>query len=198
MTQRIPVIATIIVLAAVAAMIALGMWQLQRASEKDQLIGRYRAAERLPPIAWPQTVLAKERLPLFRHATAFCQRPIAKRTVVGQNRAGEPGYGHVVDCQTPGGGPVMSVELGWSKNPNARIGWTGGLVSGVIAPDGKSGMRLVAASAPPGLEASAPPSLETIPNNHRSYAVQWFAFAVIALVIYVLALRARHPREARR
>jgi cytochrome oxidase assembly protein ShyY1 len=36
-------------------------------------------------------------------------------------------------------------------------------------------MRLVAASAPPGLEPSAPPSLDQIPNNHRSYAVQWFA-----------------------
>jgi cytochrome oxidase assembly protein ShyY1 len=52
-------------------------------------------------------------------------------------------------------------------------------------------MRLVAASAPPGLEPSAPPSLSTIPNNHRSYAAQWFAFALTALVIYGLAVRKR-------
>jgi cytochrome oxidase assembly protein ShyY1 len=52
-------------------------------------------------------------------------------------------------------------------------------------------MRLVAATAPPGLQPSSPPSLETIPNNHRSYAVQWFLFALIALVIYALAVRKR-------
>jgi len=29
------------------------------------------------------------------------------------------------------------------------------------------------------------------PNNHLSYAIQWFFFAATALVIYVLALRKR-------
>ena len=52
-------------------------------------------------------------------------------------------------------------------------------------------MRLVAASPGPGLEASAPPSPDTIPNNHLSYAIQWFLFALIAVVIYALALRWR-------
>jgi cytochrome oxidase assembly protein ShyY1 len=93
----------------------------------------------------------------------------------------------------------MSVEVGWTKNPNARVEWAGGPVSGVIAPDGQAGMRLVAASAPPGLEPSAPPSLNAIPNNHRSYAVQWFSFAAIALIIYALAVRKRlTPGRAQR
>ena len=56
-------------------------------------------------------------------------------------------------------------------------------------------MRLVAASAPPGLEPSAEPSLSSIPNNHRFYALQWFAFALIALVIYGLAVRKRWREE---
>jgi cytochrome oxidase assembly protein ShyY1 len=56
-------------------------------------------------------------------------------------------------------------------------------------------MRLVAASAPPGLEPSAPPSLSSIPNNHRSYALQWFSFAAIALIIYGLAVRKRLTQE---
>ena len=42
-----------------------------------------------------------------------------------------------------------------------------------------------------GLQPSAPPAVSDIPNNHRSYAVQWFAFAIIAVVIYALALRGR-------
>ena len=57
-------------------------------------------------------------------------------------------------------------------------------------------MRLVSATGLAGLEASAPPSLETIPNNHRSYAVQWFLFAAIAAVIYVLAVRSRRKAAA--
>ena len=90
----------------------------------------------------------------------------------------------------------MAVEVGWSRNPNATVNWAGGPVSGIIGPDRKMRMRLVAASAPPGLEPSAPPSLSRIPNNHRSYAVQWFAFALIALVIYGLAVRKRLKPEA--
>jgi surfeit locus 1 family protein len=30
-----------------------------------------------------------------------------------------------------------------------------------------------------------------VPNNHLAYAVQWFLFAAVASVIYVLALRWR-------
>jgi len=53
----------------------------------------------------------------------------------------------------------------------------------------------VAASAPAGLEPAAPPSPKIIPNNHRSYAVQWFSFAAIALIIYALALQKRMKQE---
>jgi surfeit locus 1 family protein len=190
-TRRLPIVATIIVLAAVALMIGLGVWQLQRAKWKEGLLARYTQAERLPPIVWPTVPLKADQLPLFRHATGMCLRPVAKRAVVGENREGEPGYAQIVDCATGAEGPGMSVELGWSKNPNAKFSWPGGLVSGIIAPDKRSRMRLVAASAPPGLEPSAEPKLANIPNNHRSYALQWFAFALIALVIYGLAVRKR-------
>jgi cytochrome oxidase assembly protein ShyY1 len=61
----------------------------------------------------------------------------------------------------------------------------------MIAPDRDHLMRLVAATPPPGLQPSALPSTAAISNNHRLYAVQWFLFAAIALVIYVLALRKR-------
>ena len=191
MTRRLPIIPTIVVLAAVALMIGLGIWQLQRAKWKEGLLAKYAAAETLPPIEFPTVPLRDDQLPLFRHATGMCQRVVGLRAQVGENRAGEPGYAHIVDCSTGAEGPGMSVEVGWSKNPNARVNWTGGPVSGVIGPDRRMRMRLVAASAPPGLEPSAPPSLAAIPNNHRSYALQWFAFALIALVIYGLALRKR-------
>ncbi len=191
MIKRLPIIPTIVVLAAVATMIGLGMWQLQRARWKEGLIAHYAAAGNLPPITFPTVPLREDQLPLYRHATGVCQRIVAKRVVAGENQAGEPGYAQVVDCSTGAEGPGMSVELGWSKNPNIAVTWPGGLVSGIISPDRKTRMRLVAASAPPGLEPSKPPALTNIPNNHRSYALQWFAFAVVALIIYGLAVRGR-------
>ena len=197
MIRKLPLIPTLIVAAAVATMIALGFWQLRRAVEKEALLERFRAAQNLPPIGFPTGPIHGDRLPLFRHATGLCLQPVAKRSTAGRNRAGEPGYSQIVDCRTGAEGPGMSVELGWSKNPAVKVAWPGGLVSGIIAPDSRMRMRLVAASSPPGLEPAAPPSIEQIPNNHRNYAIQCFLFALIAAVIYVLALRQRLGRAGK-
>ena len=191
MTRRWPLIPTILVIGAVAVMIGLGVWQLQRAKTKEALIARYAEAEKLPPIAWPSVPMKDDQLPLFRHATGVCLRPVGTRVTGGESASGEPGFVQIVDCVTGAEGPGMSVAVGWSKNPNAKANWPGGPVSGVIGPDKLTRMRLVAATAPAGLEPVAPPSLSSIPNNHRSYAVQWFLFAGIAALIYVLALRSR-------
>lgn len=188
--KKLPLVATVLVAVAVAVMIGLGIWQLQRAQEKEQLLDRYRSASELPPITYP-TMPTAEPLPLYRHATGNCLKPISHRAVAGRNRAGEPGYVHIVQCRTGAEGPGMAVELGWSRDPTPNFNWSGGLVSGVIAPDRHNRMRLVAATSPEGLQPSAVPSVESIPNNHRSYALQWFLFALIAVVIFVLALRAR-------
>jgi hypothetical protein len=122
-------------------------------------------------------------------------RPVAQRAQAGENRAGEPGYVQIVDCATGGEGPGMSVEVGWSQNPNAKINWRGGLVSGIIVPDRRSRIRLVADSAPPGLEPSKTPDVSSAspvtPAGHRGYAATWFSLAAIALVIYGLAVRKR-------
>ena len=196
MIRRLPIMPTIFVATAVAVMIGLGVWQLQRSKWKEGLLAQYEQAQKLPPITWPTAPLRTKELPLFRYATGVCLRPVGRRATAGENRAGEGGYAHIVDCMTGLEGPGMSVELGWSKDPNAKFVWNGGPVSGIIAPDRRSIMRLVAASAPPGLQPSAPPSTSSISNNHRLYAVQWFSFAAIALVIYALALRQRWKKEA--
>ncbi|MDP9421467.1 MAG: SURF1 family protein [Pseudomonadota bacterium] len=195
MIRKLPLLPTILVGLAVAVMIGLGIWQLDRRGEKEALLATYRSAEGKPPIGWP-SVPPKEPLPLFRHATANCLQVVGFRTAAGQNLKGEPGYLIIADCRTGAEGPGLAVELGWSKNPNAGRAYRGGLVSGMIAPDRISRMRLVAATPGPGLTASAPPSPDIIPNNHLSYAIQWFLFAGIAVVIYVLALRQRWRKEA--
>ena len=199
MTKRLPLVPTIVVALAIAVLIGLGVWQLQRALWKEQLLARYAAAEKLPTISWPTAPLKTEQLPLFRYATGVCLRPIGKRAIAGENKAGEPGYVHIVDCATGAAGPGRSVEVGWSKNPNSRVQWAGGPVSGIIVPDQLSRMRLVAAGAPPGLEPSRPPSAETAsaitPAGHRMYAATWFALAVAALIIYIIVAMKRGRKE---
>lgn len=194
MNRKLPIIPTSLVALAVAVMIGLGFWQLQRRAEKDALLATYAAASGKPPIGWP-AVPPKEPLPLFRSATGNCLQVVGFRTAAGENQKGEPGFLIIADCRTGAEGPGLSVELGWSKDPNAGRAFKGGLVSGIIAPDRLSRMRLVAATPGPGLTASAPPSPDSIPNNHFSYAIQWFLFAGIAVVIYVLALRGRWKKE---
>jgi cytochrome oxidase assembly protein ShyY1 len=195
MTRRIPLLPTLLVAAAVVVMIGLGVWQLQRAKWKERLLASYAQAEKLPPVAFPTMPLRDDQQPLFRYATGVCLRVVGQRAQGGENRAGEPGYVHIVDCATGAEGPGMSVELGWSRDPNAKVNWRGGPVSGIIVRDRKTRIRLVAASAPPGLEPSAVPDPKSAspitPNGHRMYAFTWFALAAAALVIYGLALRKR-------
>lgn len=195
MIKRLPVLPTILVAAAVAVMVGLGVWQVKRAQWKEGLLERYASAGQLPLMAWPTMPPAEDRLPLFRRASGHCLKPEVTKAVAGQNRSGESGYVFIVDCATGAEGPGMRVEIGWSKNPQAPFRWTGGPVSGVIAPDRDARMRLVADEAPSGLQPSAPPNLSAIPNNHLFYAFQWFAFAGIALVIYVLALRRKMAEQ---
>lgn len=202
--KRIPILATLVVGAAIAAMIWLGLWQLRRADEKRQLLDRYASASALPPMAYPAVPHGDDDL--FRHAEGFCLDPVSPQIEGGLSAKGETGWRHIVWCRTGAEGPGMVVDIGWSKDFAIKPDWRGGPVRGVISrePDHRSliaralgkgqapGLMLVAAAPlAPGLEASAPPSLKEVPNNHFAYAIQWFAFAAIAAVIYLLALRRR-------
>ncbi len=195
---RLPLVPTLIVAAAVATMIGLGVWQLLwRAPQKDALVASYAAAQGRPAIAFPTILLAGEP-PLFRKAAGLCLEVTGWRQVAGENGGGDIGYAFLADCRTGAEGPGMVVDAGWSTNPQTKVRWTGGRVSGVISPDRAKKMRLVSSSGLGGLEASAAPSPAMIRNSHRSYAFQWFAFAIIAAVIYLLALQSRDKAGPRR
>lgn len=187
MTRRVPAVATAVVIAAVAAMLGLGTWQLKRAQWKESLLAQYAGADSQPAIDWPVADGAAS-LPLFRRASGMCLEPAGKEARAGQSRSGESGYVFLFECA---GSSQSRVEVGWSQDPQARFAWKGGPVGGTIAPDRRAGLRLVLDQAPAGLEPSAKPDLSAISNNHRLYAIQWFAFAAIALVVYALALRGR-------
>jgi surfeit locus 1 family protein len=188
MTRRVPLLPTMIVAAAVATMIALGVWQLQRKHWKESLLARYQAAETMSAdVPWPRTPEEVERA-LYRHARVFCDRVTGIGAIAGRSAQGESGWAHVATCELDGGAGA-DIALGWSRKP-ADVAWGGGEVSGFVAPAAK-GARLIAAPPQAGLAQLAAPDPLDLPNNHLSYAVQWFFFAATAAVIYVLALRKR-------
>lgn len=188
MTRRIPILPTIIVLAAAATMIALGIWQLGRADEKAAMLARYRQAQTMSSeVAFPTTPAQVERA-LYRHARVTCSRVLDRRVTAARSMKGQLGLAQVVRCALEGGDET-EIALGWSPTP-ALPEWNGGQVGGFVAP-ASEGARLIAAPPIGGLEPLPPPDPNDLPNNHLAYAGQWFFFALTALVIYVLALRRR-------
>nr|WP_301183132.1 SURF1 family protein [Sphingomonas quercus] len=185
---------TLLVLAAVAAMIALGVWQLHRRQWKEGLLASWSAARTMPPVAWPTVPPADDSL-IYRRADGFCLAVTGFSARAGEDRRGNPGWRHLAACRTGAEGPGMLVDIGWSRTPDAPPRWIGGKVSGIIGRDRDRRILLVADQAAPGLAPSAYPDPNEEPNNHLTYAVQWFSFAAIALIIYVIALIQRWKRE---
>jgi len=185
-----PLIPTLLVALAVATMMGLGIWQIQRLNEKEAAIAEYETAQGKPAVAWPAVPIPDE-LPLFRKSSVNCLEVTQWRSVSGTSARGESGIKHIAQCRTGGGeGPGAVVAVGWSNrldNPD----WNGGAVEGVIAPDKDHLIRLIVSDEIAGLQKLQAPSTQSIPNNHLLYAVQWFFFALAALVIYLLALRRR-------
>lgn len=199
--KRLPIVATVIVGLAVAAMIALGVWQLQRRDWKESLLARYRHNQTLPPVAFPAIPVGDALL--YRRTAAFCLQP----TSWSVEGAGRFGWRVIAQCRTGAEGPGFAVELGTTRDPNFRPDWTGGRVTGVIASapshvsligelteSAPQPLMIIADTPPAGLQPSPKPSPDSIPNNHLAYAVQWFIFAALAVLIYALALRRRGQR----
>jgi surfeit locus 1 family protein len=117
-----------------------------------------------------------------------CRSDGPAKPEAGRNASAQSGWAQVAACTTPEGGKAR-VVLGWSSRPDP-VRWSGGQVTGTMLPRDN---EVVVVADPPlaGLAPNAKPDPRDLPNNHLSYAVQWFAFAAIALVIYALALRKR-------
>ena len=202
--RRVPILATIVVVVAVSAMLALGVWQIQRLHEKEALIARYGTNAQASVMAFPRVT---DERSLFRRASLFCLEPLSWR-VTG---AGTQGFRQIAECRTGAEGPLVPVDMGSTRDPKFKPVWRGGEVTGTItlAPqpgfalfrwlggDRSERLMLVAEKPAPGLNASRPPDVDSVPNNHLAYAIQWFAFATIALIIYALALRRRWRTRGR-
>lgn len=201
--MRLPTGPTLLVAAAVPAMVALGFWQLDRREEKAALLARVAAEERQPDLPevdlrarpWPEG-LGRRRAIL---RCAFDRRsPPDERA--GRDRSGRVGYSYFLSCPKTYEHGAIEVNAGWSPRPNVALP---GLdrpidVRGILLPlppeqlrdmlDGAP-YRMIADPALPPLKPSGLPVRADIPNNHLSYAVQWFSFAAMLAVIWALYVR---------
>lgn len=196
--RRVPIVATMLVALAVAAMIALGLWQLLvRLPEKEAYLAQLAANPTRPIVAFPR--VPDDRL-LFRRTFATCQPPVT----IGRAGAGNAGFRLIATCAADAAGPGFKVQLGTTPDPRTLVTWAGGPVTGWVshAPDSTpligeifrrtaQPMLLVADTPVAGLNANTRPDIGLVPNNHLAYGGQWFLFAGVASVIYVLALRRR-------
>lgn len=202
--RRWPLIPTLLVLAAVAVMIALGVWQLQRKSEKEALIALYQRNMAMSSLAaYPELPPVEDSF-LYRKSSIVCLEPVRWDPRSGTDRKGKSGIRMIADCRTGAEGPGVLVDVGIGDD-FAPPKWGGGTVQGTIVPGpeqptvmaramGKAvpARAMLVADAPvANLRPSGVPSADDTPNNHLAYAVQWFLFAAAALVIYILAVRRR-------
>ena len=204
MIRRLPLLPTIIVLLAVATMIGLGVWQLQRRTEKAAAIAVLRANPAKPSVAFPKLPPVDPDL-MFRRSSVNCLRVNGWRREAGRAADGSTGFRLIAQCATGAEGPGVLVNIGVSPRVDGTPDWTGGQVEGWISqePDHRSLRSRLLSNAPPlrpmliarqpapGLKAATPPHADDIPDNHLAYAVQWFLFAGVALLIYAIAVRKR-------
>ena len=105
--RRWPIIPTIIVLCAVATMIALGVWQLQRKAEKEALIALYdRNMAMSSLVTYPKLPPVSDTM-LFRKSSVVCLEVVKWDPRGGTDRKGNSGIRMIADCRTGAEGPGM-------------------------------------------------------------------------------------------
>ena len=196
--RRPPVLPTTVVAGAVAVMIALGVWQLQRAAWKERLLAEYAGAAALPIVDLDPLLDGDGPVPTlsFRRALITCAaRDVEPEIRTGRSAADVPGQVYLIPCRPGAAGLAgrIRVNAGWAEGPDAvRRLSLGGIVAGRLGlVEAEGPVTLTAATAAPPLAPGQPTSIENIPNNHLLYALQWFFFALAAAAIYALALRKR-------
>ena len=102
MTRRVPIFATIIVVAAAATMVGLGIWQLGRKTEKEALIARYEAAQAQEGF---QFITPTSPEAAYTKTIEYCAGPAEPTVAAGRNAKGQSGWVHVVRCQISGPEP---------------------------------------------------------------------------------------------
>ena len=186
-----------------ALFMRLGVWQVHRAEERRAANAEIRLALGQPPIRLVRDELAQRdaagRLAYRRAGAAGYYDPDREVVVKGRSWEGSPGVELLTPLVLEGGGEVW-VNRGWVPSPDAAIADARAYrepgrvrVRGFLRPETEAEAR-EGVEARLVLQQFPDPALPRYPirrgepelraGPHLSYAVQWFAFAAIALVGY--------------
>lgn len=229
MFLRLPILATLVTLVAFVTMLYLGMWQLDRAQQKQQRLQQIQLKTQLAPMGIDELRLLDD----MRDAPVAVVGRFLAQVFLLDNRVyqGKVGYQLVAVLQTDSGD--LLVNLGWLKAPEFRqqvpeyevpVGLVE--VQGMVAVPQLNPMIRETAGANDGwpkvVQQLDIPKLEALrgngdlldwvlllspeadfgyvrewqpvvmpPQKHQAYAMQWFALAIAAIVVYAAVLRRR-------
>lgn len=208
--KRVPILATLVVALMLTALVSLGVWQLQRREWKRELIAQLEAAPKLPLLEPADFTAAMNGTRSIQYRRA--EMPCSPGTVLpydvkgGSSAGGESGYLVLVSCRPNRKPPDIVAVAGWTMRADAvRVPiavdavFTGLIIEKPYgtAP-GRPQFMLIPDTAVPPLQVSRRPDPEGLPDNHLSYAGQWFGLAAALLAIYGVWLRRRMVAGERR
>jgi surfeit locus 1 family protein len=203
--KRLPIFPTLLTFVMLTTLIGLGIWQLQRRAWKHELIRTLVAAQTLPPLEPVDyfKAITGEASVQYRRAELPCSpgKVLPYDLKGGSSRNGDSGYLVLVSCRPNRRPPDIVAVAGWTRRPDAarQPVAVDTVFKGLIIErpygrlPGRPQFMLIPDAAVPPLEPSRLPTPDDIPDNHLSYAFQWFGLAAALMVIYGLWLR-RHLR----
>jgi surfeit locus 1 family protein len=183
----------------------LGRWQLDRLHQRRARNAVLEARLALPPLPVRRDVTAdsaRQRRVVAQGVYDFA----AERTWPGRSFQGTPGVALVTPLRLADGSRVL-VDRGWAPSPDAfhvdharyRESDTATVTGIALIPPRGRGDVDVSGFLPFVIQNEAPEPAQGLPRRwppptlddgpHLSYAIQWFSFAVIALVGTAVLIR---------
>lgn len=203
--QRRDVTLAIVAVLVAAACVVAGIWQLDRLAQRRARNATLAARLALPPFelrAGTSADSARQRRVVARGVYDFT----AERTWPGRSFEGTPGVALITPLRLPDGTAVL-VDRGWVPSPDAfRVDHAAyrepdsAVIQGIafVPPRGRGDVD-PSGFLPFVIQLGTPEPIRGLPRRwpapafdngpHLSYAIQWFSFALIALVGTAVLIR---------